>query len=352
MTAPAFKIVEKEIETPRLPVTGLVRACAVKAIAALDGSSPLKVLQSSWPRDNFADLIIRAPVSPTDLSSPLVRAIMPAFLATLAPASAAAKLFTSGLRLSFDGAAEINVPTIIANPSVAAFAASAAPRPVAQLFIEPLITLTPHNLDAIVVLTNEMLRSSNVEAFMRDALIRASALALDQAFFDVNPSSNSRPAGVRNGIAALTASPAPDALAALISDIETLNGAVVAVTPMHPVFIMSIKRLLTAQLLSPHGLAPLQTFGTFALANSTDMIALSSDAVVSVAGTLPEISLMKDATLHMAAPALELVDSPGIVAAPSRSLYQSDCTAIRVRLPVSWGLRTPQGVAYLAATHW
>lgn len=352
MTALALKAPDTANEPPRLAVTGLVRACAAKAIAALDGTSAAGMLQRTWPRDNFAELIIRAPVSPTDLSSPLTRAIMPSFLAALAPASAAASLFATGLRLSFDGAGEINVPTIIADPSYAAFTGSAAPIPVAQVLLEPLITLTPHKIDVIVVLTNEMVRSSNVEAFMRDALIRSAALALDFVLFDANAASSARPAGLRNGIAALTPSPAPEALSALINDIETLNGAVAAVTPTHPIFVMSMRRVLTAELLSPHGLAPLQLFGTRALAGTTDMIALSPDALVSVAGVMPEISIVKDASLHMATPAADIVDSPGTVAAPVRSLFQTDCTAIKVRLPVSWGLRTPQGVAWLTASHW
>jgi len=352
MTALALKTPETTNEPPRLAVTGLVRACAAAAIASLDGTSVAGTLQRNWSRDNFADLIVRAPVSPIDLSSPLTRTIMPSFLAALAPASAAASLFATGLRLSFDGAGQINIPTIIADPNYASFAGSGAPIQITQGFVEPLITLTPYKIDAIVVLTNEMVRSSNVEAFMRDALICSTALALDFAFFDSTPASSARPAGLRSGIAAASASAAPDPLAALIDDIETLNGGVVAVTPTHPVFIMSIRRVLTAQLLSLHGLAPLQLFGTYALAGTKDMIALSSDAIVSVAGVMPEISVVKEATLHMAAPALELVDSPGTVVAPSRSLWQTDCTAIKVRLPVSWGLRTPQGVAWLTATHW
>jgi hypothetical protein len=277
---------------------------------------------------------------------------MPSFLAALAPASAAASLFVTGLRLSFDGSGEISVPTIIADPSYASFTADAAPTPVAQPFVEPLVTLAPSKLDVIVVLTNEMVRSSNVEALMRDALIRSTALALDQAFFDSSPASSARPAGMRSGVAALTASPAPDALAALLNDVETLNGAVISVAPVHPIFVMSIRRVLTAQLLSPHGLAPLQLFGTYALAGTKDVIALTPDAIVSVAGTVPEVSVVREASVHVAAPASEVVGSPGTVAAPIRSLYQSDCTAIRVRVPVTWGLRTPQGVAWLSATHW
>jgi hypothetical protein len=66
--------------------------------------------------------------------------------------------------------------------------------------------LSPDKLAVIAVLSYEMLNGSNAEAMVRDALTRSAPLALDTALFDASASSAARPAGLRNGISALTAS--------------------------------------------------------------------------------------------------------------------------------------------------
>jgi len=191
----------------------LTRACASFAIAGLDkGTTPIKALKANWSHDTDAEYLVRSSVVPENISgsaSALRRQIMPDFLAALSPMSSAAKLFRAGLELAFDGAGQIAVPTLFADSSYATFVAEGAPIPVPQGFVEPLVILKPHKLAAIFVMTSEMLRSSNVEALMTDALVRSSALALDAAVFDANPASPARPAGLRYGIPASTASSAP-----------------------------------------------------------------------------------------------------------------------------------------------
>src|SRR5262249_24014557 len=39
----------------------------------------------------------------------------------------------------------------------------------------------------------------------------------------------------------------------------------------------------------------------------------------------------------------------GVLASPTRSAWQTDCMAIKVRLPVTWGLRVEPGLGWLAA---
>src|SRR5262252_5469945 len=117
----------------------------------------------------------------------LVQTVMPDFVATLASRSAAASIFEQGLQLAFDGAGAISVPTILGNSAYASFVAEGAPIPVQQGHVEPLVTLTPKKLAAIVVLTTEMVRSSNIEALMLDALIRSVGLELDKALLDDQP---------------------------------------------------------------------------------------------------------------------------------------------------------------------
>ena len=103
----------------RTPVASLVRACAAKAIATLDGAPAEKIVKREWSRGGLAEeLVLRSssvPDSLTGSASSLVRTVMPSFVATLATDSAAARIFKEGLQLKFDGAGKISVPTIKAD---------------------------------------------------------------------------------------------------------------------------------------------------------------------------------------------------------------------------------------------
>lgn len=344
------------IPAVRSSVASLVRACAAHAIAATERTKtpPVKIATRNWSHDSGAIYLTqRAAVPPTDTSTTpaLLRTIMPDFVATLSPDSAAAKIFKEGLQLSFDGAAQIAVPTLLADPSYASFVKEGNPIPVPQGFVEPLVVLVPHKLAAIMVMTSEMVRSSNVEMLLRDALVRSAALALDAVMFDASPGDASRPPGLRYNINPLSASSAPDPVTALLDDIETLHVNVATVTPENPIYVMSPTRAVMAQLRSPHNLDPLIVHGTFALSGTRDILAVAPHVVVSAYGEIPEIEASYHAALHLDTAPSQISDS-GSIAAPVRSLWQSDCVAIKVELPVTWGLRAEPGLAWLTAVNW
>jgi hypothetical protein len=337
------------IPTARSSVRSLVRACAAVALATIDRAhtSAVKIATSEW-HDDGAEWILRAASQPASLSNApaLVQTIMPDFVATLAGHSAAASVFREGLQLSFGRAGQINVPTILGDPSLAAFVAEGFPIPVVQGKVEPLLMLTPRKLATIVVLTTEMVASSNVETLMHDALTRSVAIALDAALFDANAADVNRPSGLRSGVTALAASTAPDPVIALLNDVEILHDSIEDVTPRDPVYVASPTRALMMDLKSPHGLDPLKIYGSSGLHNSNDVIAIAGPALVSVYGDVPEITASRESALQMdTAPVAGL-------GAHSVSTWQADLVAIKLRLPVSWGLRHPSGCAWLTALNW
>jgi hypothetical protein len=67
-----------------------------------------------------------------------------------------------------------------------------------------------------------MVEASNAEALVENELTRSTALALDSALFDNNVATTTRPAGLRAGINALSASTGPDPMNAMLTDIDTL----------------------------------------------------------------------------------------------------------------------------------
>ena len=320
-----------------------MRACAAHGIAALDKTSPAKVVGREWSRDEAADWLVRSATVPLDTGSApgLVRQVVADLVSTLASQSAAARLFANGLRLSFDGAGSIVVPTLQGDASYAAFVGENGPIPVMQGKTDPLIAMVPRKLATLVVASYAMLKSSNIEALLLDMLTRSVALALDTTLFDGNPDDGTRPAGIRCGIAALVASTAPDAMDALMNDVEALSEAVEPVTTTQASFIMSPTRAMMAQIRSAHRLDPMKVFGSGGLQGSKDIIAITPNVIASVLDGVPEI-----VTAMHAAP---LMDTAGTTV---KSMWQSDCVAILVRLPVSWAVRSPAGVAWLTPTNW
>jgi len=316
----------KDFSAVRPTTKSLVRACAAYGIAAFDKTPPAKVIDREWSHDGTAEWLVRAATVPIDTSNApaLIRSVIPEFISTLAAQSVAARLFKEGLQLSFDGAGNIAVPTLLGDSTYAAFVKEGDPIPVAQGKTGPLVMLTPRKLAVVVVMTVEMIRSSNIEALMLDA----------------------RPAGVRYGVTALTASSAPNPLDALMMDVEALNTATEPVTATHPIIVMSPTRALMANLRSTIGLSPLIVLGSGGLLNSKIMIAVTPNNIASVLEGMPDIAT----TVH-AAVQMTTTPAPGTTESV-RSMWQTDCVAILVRLPVTWAVRSATGVAFLTAQNW
>jgi len=84
----------------------------------------------------------------------------------------------------------------------------------------------------------------------------------------------------------------------------------------------------------------------------TVIVVDAADFVVA-GGEAPRMELSDQATLHMedTAPA-ELVASPSTVAAPQRSLFQTDSIALRMVLPLNWVQRRAGTIAWIQNVTW
>src|SRR5262249_45744109 len=71
-------------------------------------------------------------------------------------------------------------------------------------------------------------------------------------------------------------------------------------------------------------------------------------------GAEPEITASDAAVIHQeTSPSpIGTVGTPNLVAAPSRSLFQTDTIGIRLILRATWALRAPGAVAWIANTTW
>jgi hypothetical protein len=261
--------------------------------------------------------------------------------------SAGAQLLRGGVVLNFDHYGSISVPGFVASASSASFVAEGQPIPVRQLS-SAAVQLLPYKIGSICAVTEEMINSSNAEAMISDALLRSAGAALDAALFDINPATAARPAGLRNGIGASTASNNADLREAFFEDVTTLFNGVARVGGQGPYVLvaspgraMSIRGQFSAYTGNNEQLLTGLVLGTPSVGN--DLIAVAASTLVSAFSADPEIESASAATLVMDDTAPSTPDTTQ----PTKSMYQTASVAIKMRWPVSWALRNAQGVAWL-----
>jgi len=86
-----------------------------------------------------------------------------------------------------------------------------------------------------------------------------------------------------------------------------------------------------------------------ALAAGT-VIAIAPQAFVAIMEA-PRIESSIEAIVHMDTAPAE-IGAGGVVAAPTRSLWQTNSVGLRMITPVSWGLRAPGAVAWMSGVNW
>jgi hypothetical protein len=204
----------------------LVRACTAMALGLVQRQPAPDVLRAAWPNDHGAELVLRAAVTPTTTSSAAVLGIdAVAFLVSLAPQSAAARLFERALRIDLTGIDVTNiarlavaVPGFVAEgQAIPVVAGTAATTPVGPAF----------KMALIVALTNELefASANNAAAIISRALADAASKQLDSVVFD-NVSAAGRPNGLLNGLTPITATVGGGpSETSMVTDIANLAGA-------------------------------------------------------------------------------------------------------------------------------
>lgn len=328
-------------------VTSIVRAAIATGMRHLDANyaGPAK----AWPNDRDVELVLRAPSSPaTTVNAAALAHVAYAFLATLIPVSASAALISRSLQLTFDGAASISVPSL-ALP-LADFAGQGKPIPAVQ-GTSAAILLEPHKLSVITALTGEMIRNSNSEAVVRQVLLDNVGPSLDAAMFSAAAAvADVRPPGLLNGIAPLTpAASGPGKFESMVDDIATLATAVAPVAGNGGIVIIAAAPQSVALVMR----STRDSYPILTAANLTagTVIAVAARALVT-AFAAPQIDASRDAAVHMASPASEIVDIGGVMAYPVKSMVQVDGVALRLRMPAAWALRTPTALAWMSGVRW
>jgi hypothetical protein len=337
-------------DRPRSTSNPFVRAAAAVCIAHLENARPADIAQRLWPRDDTSAFVARAATTPTTTTtaSALATTATTDFLTSLGPQSAASQLLSQGITLTFDRSITGSVPNLLSAATFAGFTGQGSPIPVFDFAFGPNTLLTLQALKGICVFTEESLNASNVEAVVRQVLGENLGLSLDALMFTASAG------GLLSGVGAGSESATADLNQAMIEDLTTLLSTVSPVAANFPIAIVTsptqaVKlklRLLTAR----------DDIGFIVLASSAvpdgTVIAVAANTLVSATGSVPTFEISMDATVALDTTPSAIVDGSGTPAPNTRSLYQTGCIGLKVRLSAAWALRSATGISLLENCIW
>ena len=229
------------------------RALTCKMKAHFTKQSPIEILKQEYGDDEPTRAVLsfittKAAAVPADTvtsgwASQLVETSIQDFFSALLPNSVYPALASRGGKFSFGRAGIVSMPTRASTPTIAgSFVAQGAPIPVRQGAFSA-ITFTPKKMAVISTFTREIAEHSTpaIEGLIRQAIVEDTAVAIDSVLLDATAATTTRPAGLRAGVAATTAT-AGGGIAAVIGDIRALTGALITGTNGNmrsPVWIMN-----------------------------------------------------------------------------------------------------------------
>jgi HK97 family phage prohead protease len=291
------------------------------------------------------------------------------FFDILIPGSIYAPLSGHGFRATLGRFAQLSLPTRTVTPTVSgSFVGEGSPIPVRQAQTAAVV-INLKKMAVIVSYTREIAEHSTpqIEGLLRQFIAEDTQVAIDTVLVDANPATAIRPAGLRSGVVGLTAT-AGGGFAALIGDIKQMISVLAAAnalrTPvwiMHPSQATSISLTATANGVFPFKMEidakMLQGYPT--IISSTipvgTVILLDAADFVTVTGDEPRFEVSDQATLHFDDTTPLQISTPGapnVVAAPVRSMFQTDSLALRMIMPMNWIMRRAGVVAWISGVTW
>lgn len=327
-------------------------------------------------RDETLNTVLRAAVNPSMTSvagnaAELVQTVNVGFMDRILFKSLYAPLAARGPRYTFGpGVTQIKIPVRTTTAQVSgAWVGEGAPKPVKPPSFSS-VPLTPFKLAVISTFTEEMALYSNpaIEGIIRQAMTDDTSVSLDTYLIDATASSSTRPAGLRYNIAALTATASGTLVEKMVADIKQIINAIVAsgggsdiVIMMNPAQSVSIgfAQTTTGDFMFSGTTEAGQRFNvTFIVSQTVTagmVIGIEASEFASATGDTPRFAVSNEATLHEESTtplAIGTAGSPNTVAAPVRSLFQTDSIAIRLTLYVSWVMRRSGMVAWINSVGW
>jgi hypothetical protein len=342
----------------RDPGSALIRLAAAQLLARADRRPVEKIIAELWEDDDVLPILLKAAVSPATTTTSgwadsLAATAVQDFFISMGPASAGALLLSRGLQFTFGPTANVIVPGMLSAAANVGFVQQGQPIPARELATTAAALLSPRKFANITVFTREMLQHSPIESMVRTVLTESYALALDAALLDATAGDATRPAGLRQGIAAGTESALTDLREAMLADLDTIITSVAAIAGNNPIVVVASPararrlRLRLANISDPG----FEVLGSSAL-GANEILAVATNGLICAIDPVPRIDVGSQGAVVMNSTAAEVVNSGSTVGSPTRSLWQSDSAALRLVVEANWGLRSSAAISHLANVIW
>jgi HK97 family phage major capsid protein len=370
----------------------LIKQAVVEFLAHAERKNPEQVAAERYKDNQGLQAVVKTAVSGADTSTAgwaaeLVRNDTVGFIESLRAVSVYAALAAQGTAIPFGNANRITIPRRgTTNGLAGAFVGEQGVIPVGKTNFGA-STLDRYKMAIISVFSKELSRVSTpqIEAVIRAGMEADTAEALDTAFLDATAAvAGVRPAGIRNN-ASTAAGTAGGGAAAVIADIKAMVSVMTAAkTGSKPVLIMPSTSKLSIGLMNttlgeflfrdelarnmllgipvisstnvPANVALLIDAAHFATAFGTPEFDVSDTATLTMAnadGTAPTQAMDAAGALGTAGQVLPDngisvvggVTGAGSAGYRAASMFQTWQVAVRMVMPISWGLmQTPASV--------
>lgn len=344
------------IAVPRGAYSESIAHAAVAAARAASGDSGMRpeaerrrkaaaICREIFPHDHRAlGIITRAAVDPLDTSdvSALIETPLGQFLSSLEQ-SAGSSIIAQAIRTGLDANGHIRVPSRSNAAAAMPWVGEGSPIPVRAGALTR-VEVDPKKFGAISVISREVARRTAGAAVIEALLKEDAAKSLDAAMFATSAGSDTAVAGLLYGVSPID----PDTGTgrdAMLADLANLASAVGALGSGTVIFVASPDRAARVQFRAPD--LQITMLGSTAVPADRVIAVDPSSLIFSFDGS-PDVTASSESVVHMDDEPAEIVSSTGpTVAAPVRSLWQTDCVAIRLLADVAFARRRSGAVAYV-----
>jgi hypothetical protein len=333
------------VEGRKLEARSWHRAIAANALAVLGQGKAEKILKDHWAHDDRAALLLKAAVSPLATTGTWPMTSVVEAFRSLAPGSAAFKLFDLGLKLDLKGVNSVTVPNVASQPTLPVFVAEGGPAPAVQWTFGKTTVGPTRKILILAGITGELEAANpdNVAQIIGRVLADRCNANIDKVAFGTQADDGTTPSGLLAGVSSITAASGTDQISVMAQDLGALVGAMgtAGIDPSNAVFVAGPREamILQARLGVLSGVSVLMTLGLPA----KSVACFAPAAVASGYRDAPVIETSKEAVYHEEAitpQPISAVGTPNTVAAPVRSVFQTNAIGIRVRAHAAWAVAT------------
>ena len=357
------------------PRDHIYRALTTHFIAKMQQKTIEDVLRERYPGDEGTGAVLKTAVGPAittqaTWAAELVGTAIADFLGQLPITTIYPRLAAKGIKFTFGRNGVIKVPGRSATPTInGSFVGEGQPIPVRKLGLTA-ITLTPKKMAVISEFTREMALHSTpaIEGVIRQAINDDTAVAIDTVLIDATVADLIRPAGLRAGVSGLTPSAATTSFDKMISDIKSLIAPIVAARGGRDLVLLmnTAQSLSLSWVVTPNGEFVFADVADGTLRNLTVitsttvpagmLIMIDAAEFASVTGDAPEFDVSDVATIHeedtAPLPIVTGAQGSGVVASPTRSLWQTASIGVRMMVDMNWTMRRSNMVSWMTGVTW